>query len=295
MRVTLLGTGTPTPSLRRQGSSLLVEAGGDSIVLDHGPGAHHRLLESGRRATDVTHLVFSHLHYDHCCDYARLLLTRWDQGAGRIPELEVLGPPPLARMTEQLFAPDGVFGPDLQARIAHPGSLDVYAARGGVLPRRRPAPAVRELAPGDTIAGRGWRLTVAEGWHVQPYLRCYGYRIDTEEASLCYSGDSGGVCPAIVSLAQGCDILIHMTHFMTGTEPSADYRRVCGNHLDTAEVAHRAGVGTLVLTHMLEQIDQPGIRERIIAEMSRIFGGAIVWGEDLLEIPLGGPRLARLD
>ena len=35
------------------------------IVWDHGPGAHHRLLESGHRSVDVTHAFFTHLHYDH--------------------------------------------------------------------------------------------------------------------------------------------------------------------------------------------------------------------------------------
>ena len=56
-----------------------------------------------------------------------------------------------------------------------------------------------------------------------------------------------------------------------------------------------AGVKTLVLTHMLEQIDQPGIRERIIREIAEIYDGNIIWGEDLMEIPLTGPRMAKMD
>ena len=106
--------------------------------------------------------------------------------------------------------------------------------------------------------------------------------------------DSGGVCGTVVDLARGADILIHMCHYYSGTEPTAIYRQVCGNHLDTAEVARQAGVGTLVLTHMLEQIDQPGIRERIIGEMSRIFDGTIIWGEDLLQVPITRPELGRM-
>ena len=97
MKLTLLGTGTPAPSLIRQSSGYLVEVGGDLIVMDHGPGAHHRLLEAGRRAVDVGYAFFSHLHYDHCLDYPRLVLQRWDMGADRIPDLAVFGPPPLAR------------------------------------------------------------------------------------------------------------------------------------------------------------------------------------------------------
>ena len=94
MRIRLLGTGTPTPSLRRMCSGYVVEIGDDVIVFDHGFGAHHRLLELGIPPTKVTHFFCSHLHYDHMGDYPRLLLTRWDQGAGKIPELKVYGPPP---------------------------------------------------------------------------------------------------------------------------------------------------------------------------------------------------------
>ena len=78
-KITLLGTGTPAPSLERAGSGYFIEVGNGRIVMDHGPDAHHRLLQSGRRAVDVTHVFFTHLHYDHCMDYGRLVLQRWDQ------------------------------------------------------------------------------------------------------------------------------------------------------------------------------------------------------------------------
>src|SRR5476651_2530608 len=90
----LLGTGTPTPSLRRMCSGYVIRCGTDLILFDHGFGAHQRLLEQGYQAKDVTHLFLSHLHYDHMGDVPRLLLTRWDQGAGQISELQVYGPPP---------------------------------------------------------------------------------------------------------------------------------------------------------------------------------------------------------
>jgi ribonuclease Z len=295
MKITQLGSGTPTPSLVRAGSGYLVEVGDDVIVIDHGPGAHHRLLQTGKRAADVTHLFFSHLHYDHCCDYARLLLTRWDQGADLIPELKVYGPAHTQRMTALLFEPDGVFGPDLNARIHHRGSIDIFEKRGGKPPRKWPKPDVTVVKPGATIDGGRWRVTVAESSHVQPYLECFAYRFDTEDGSLCYSGDSGGVCPSVVKLAEGCDVLIHMNHYMSGTEPTAAYRAACGNHLDTAEVARQAGVKTLVLTHMLEQIDQPGVRERILREMMAIYPGDILWGADLMEFTLAGPRVGDME
>ena len=101
LSVTLLGTGTPAPSLKRQSSGYLIEIGTDLIVWDHGPGAHHCLIESGHRSIDVTHAFFTHHHYDHCMDYGRLVLQRWDQGAARIPELQVYGPSQASRRQDK--------------------------------------------------------------------------------------------------------------------------------------------------------------------------------------------------
>jgi ribonuclease Z len=283
MRITLLGTGTPAPTLERQSSGYLVEVAGDTLVFDHGPGAHHRLIESGRRAVDVTRAFFTHLHYDHFMDYARLVLQRWDMGAGRIDDLDVYGPPPIARLSGLLFDDDGVFGPDIRARVEHQSSLDVFQARGGTLPRRGPAPRVTEVEPGRVIDGGGWRVTVGGAAHVQPQLACVSYRIDSDAGSICYSGDSGA-CEALTELARGCDILVHMNHYFSGTEPSAAYRAACGNHLDNAAMAEKAGVKTLVLTHLLPQIDRPGIREQIVHEIHGVFSGRVVWGEDLMEL-----------
>ena len=111
MRIRLLGTGTPTPSLKRMSSGYLVETGERKVLFDFGPGAYHRMLEAGVRPVEITDVFFTHLHYDHCLDYMRLLMTRWDQGAGRIPELNVYGPAHTARMTELVIGENGMFGP----------------------------------------------------------------------------------------------------------------------------------------------------------------------------------------
>ena len=294
LTVTLLGTGTPAPSRTRQSSGYLIEVGSDLIVWDHGPGAHHRLIESGHRTIDVTHAFFTHLHYDHCMDYGRLVLQRWDQGADRIPDLKVYGPPPIARMTGQLFGADGVYGPDIRARVEHRSSLDVFEARGGKPPRRRPAPAVAEIHAGSVVDGNGWKVTVGHAQHVQPYLECLAFRLDTKEGSICYTGDSGP-SDTIVELAKGCDILIHMNHYFSGTEPTPAYRAACGNHRDNAQIAKRAGVKTLVLTHLLAQIDQPAIREQIVHEIQNVFEGKVIWGEDLMRLDIAGARVAAIE
>ncbi|MFM9849558.1 MAG: MBL fold metallo-hydrolase [Hyphomicrobiaceae bacterium] len=286
MKILLLGTGTPAPSLRRQSSGYLVDTGSDVIVMDHGPGAHHRLLDAGYKATDVTHLFFTHYHYDHVMDYPRMVLTRWDHGDRQTPPLKVYGPPPLREITDRFIGVQGAFALDIAARTESPASLAVYAARGGQGARPRPAPELREISPGDAVSGNGWRISVGPARHVQPYLNCQAYRLETGAGRLVYSGDNGGVYEPFIDFARDCDILIHMNHFLSGTELHEEYRRMTGSHLDVAETAKQARAKTLVLTHLLPHLDQPGVKERMVAEMAKIYDGRIIVREDLMTVPL---------
>jgi len=294
MQIRLLGTGTPTPSLTRMSSGYLITLGSDTMLFDFGPGTYHRLMEAGVQATEVTHVFFSHLHYDHCLDYARLLLTRWDQGGDKIPELKVYGPPFIERMTEALIGDDGAFGPDLKARTEMPVSQAIYEARGGTLPRKRPKPEIIPLKSGDVVAGENWRVDVRSVLHAQPFLDCYGFRLESEAGVFAYSGDSGP-CKAMEALAHDADVLVHMCHYLSGTELSDEFAKACMGHLELAILGRDAAVKNLVISHVTEQMDVPGVRERIISEMSEIYSGNLFFGEDLMTIPLAGPAPRVLD
>lgn len=285
MELTLLGTGTPAPLTHRAGSSYLVRLGNEALLFDCGPGSVRRLLRKGVSPAEITALFLTHLHYDHCADYGYLVLNRWDQGSGKIAELDVFGPPPTAHMTELLFSEDGVYGPDLAGRTQHPGSEFVYEMRGGVLPRKRPAPRVREVAGGDAIDRPHWRVTVAEVVHCQPQLNCLAYRLDAGAQSIVFGGDTAPT-PRLTRLAKSADVLLHMCHMINGVVTDERITSCCSGHLDAARTANEAGVKTLVLVHITEQLEQPGIKERVLHEAAEIFRGQIIFGEDLMDVPL---------
>ena len=292
MRIRLLGTGTPTPSLKRMSSGYLVETGARKILFDFGPGAYHRLLEAGVKPVEVTDVFFTHLHYDHCLDYVRLVMTRWDQGAGKIPELNVYGPAHTRKMTDSII--HDVFGPDLEARTELPMSQAVFEARGGKLPRAKPKPVVRELKNGDVISTNGFVVKVHSVIHAQPILECFGYRLEAEGSSFAYSGDAGP-CKAMEDLARNVDVMVHMCHFISGTALNAEFEKRNGGHLEIARLAQAAGVRNLVASHITEQMDVPGVKERLIREMSELYKGNLFFGEDLMEIPVGAPAPRKLD
>ena len=160
MRIRLLGTGTPTPSLKRMSAGYLVETGDRKVLFDFGPGAYHRMLEAGIRPVEITDIFFTHLHYDHCLDYVRLLMTRWDQGAGRIPELRVYGPAYTARMTEADHRRRRAVRarPRRAHRVAHePGRLRRTRRHAAAPEARAPSCASSRAATSSTAAAFGCR------------------------------------------------------------------------------------------------------------------------------------------
>jgi len=286
MKFTILGSGTPAPSLSRQSSGYVMEMGDDLIVFDHGGGAHQRLLEAGYSAADVTHLFLSHYHYDHTLDVPRLVLTRWDHGEPSQAPLQVFGPDPLVPFLDRFFSVTGSFALDINARRKSPASQAVFNVRGGRGERPGPRLEPTEIRVGDVVTGNGWTVKIGPTRHVQPTLNCVAFRIETADGTIVYSGDNGGVYEPFIEFANGADVLIHMNHFLSGTELNEDYRVMSGSHLDNAETAEKAGVRTLVLTHLQPDLDGFGVKEKMVAEMSAIYSGNIVVGEDLMEVPM---------
>ena len=285
MKVTLLGTGSPVPMTNRASSGYLIEIGDEMIVFDHGQGAHENFLRAGKRAVDLNTIFFSHLHTDHCLDYARLVHNRWDQGAGQIPELNVYAPAYMQRMTDLLFGEHGVFHNDLDGRMNSAPSQRVYLNRGGTLPRRRPAPNITALYDGQVIETPNWKITVREVIHQPGHIEPYAFRLESDEGVLVYSGDTGP-CEAIEELSQDADILIHMCYFISGSFMKPGQKLTSSGHLEAARTAAKANVKTLVTTHFTPQMDALGVKEKCLAEMQQIYAGRIIRGEALLEVPL---------
>ena len=283
MQITLLGTGSPTPSVKRAGSGYLVETPSEVFVFDCGPGSYRRFLEAGKEPTEITQLFVTHWHYDHCTDLPHYVLQRWDQGAGKIPELKIHGPRPIRRIVKALFDEDRVFDSDLEARTRNEMSVAIYRARGGSGARERPRPVIAEAEHGSVFRGDDWTVRAIEVPHVQPWLRCLAYRLESEGRSLVYSGDSGPT-DRMVSFSEGADVLIHMCHYLTGTELNEAMARGCGSPGMIGALARDAGVRTVVLTHITGQIDQPGVRERVVSEVREIFQGTFIFGEDLMVV-----------
>lgn len=83
-----------------------------------------------------------------------------------------------------------------------------------------------------------------------------------------YSGDCGP-CKVMEELARDCDVLVHVCHYLSGTELGRESALGCMGHLELASLGCDAQVKNLVVSHVTEQMDVPGVRERIIREWRR--------------------------
>ena len=74
-KVTLLGTGSPVPSLERFGPSTQVEAGEIKLLFDCGRGTMQRLYQINHNSKDFNKLFLTHLHSDHTIGIPDLWIT----------------------------------------------------------------------------------------------------------------------------------------------------------------------------------------------------------------------------
>lgn len=56
--------------------------------------------------------------------------------------------------------------------------------------------------------------------------------------------------------------------------------------IDAAQIAKETGVNKLILAHQGPNLDQPGSKEKGIADISKIFDGEIIFSEELMTLEI---------
>lgn len=132
-----------------------------------------------------------------------------------------------------------------------------------------------------------------------PVFPALAYRFDTPQGSVVFSGDTTP-CDNVVRLAQGADILVHEVvdieallgriSLLSNFEiVRAQFARAHTQVHEVGNVAARAGVKTLILSHLVpgEGSHAPEEWEAMAREAAPEFEGEIVCGVDLDEFALG--------
>src|SRR5262245_52399460 len=177
-KVTLLGTGVPTPVPDRFGPSTLIEAGDRKLLIDAGRGATIRLNQLGVPMGSVDALLLTHYHSDHTVGIPDLWLTGWLQshfGTRRVP-FRVIGPTGAKTLMSHL---EQAYAADIRIRIE-----DEKLPPDGV------SVEVQEFENDGSVYQRDDLNVVAfEVDHGDMIKPAYGYRIEYGGQAAVISGD----------------------------------------------------------------------------------------------------------
>jgi ribonuclease BN (tRNA processing enzyme) len=236
MRVTVIGCAGSFPGPESPASCYLFEAEGFRLVIDLGNGSLG-VLQRYADLYGIDAICLSHLHADHCVDLGAYFVARQYAVHGPKPAIPVHGP----RGTAE--------------RIAGFGGEDVTSVTARF--------AFRDLDPGTVEIGP-FRVTCD---HVNHPVETFGFRVEHEGWQVAYSADTGET-DALVRLARDADLLLCEASFLDGSDNAPNLHLTARQ---AAEHAARAGVGQLVLTHLVPWNDQ----DCTLAEASAAYGGPL--------------------
>ncbi len=252
IKVTILGSGTCVPSLKRSSCSVLMDINGTKLLFDLGVGTMRRLLEAGTIISEISHLFFSHLHPDHTGEFVPFLFaTKYPETYCRRTPFTVAG----ARGLKDFY--DGL-------RKVYGHWIELQDGILNIIEFDNTAP--------DRLALKVFDVESMPMEHIESSI---GFRITTPDGiSVAYTGDTD-LCDSAVTLAKNADLLICESALPDGM-------KVPG-HLTPSlagDIATQAKARQLVLTHFYPECDMIDIE----AECRKTYHGPLILAEDLMQI-----------
>jgi ribonuclease BN (tRNA processing enzyme) len=247
MSVTVLGSGTCVPSVRRSSPAILVRGDGKHLLLDIGSGTLRRLADVGISIHDIDLIFLSHFHPDHCSDLVPFLFaSKYAFGEPRNKELHLAGGPGLRDLLNGL---QKAFGRWI---VPEGYPFHLHEAKG--------------MIPFENFILKTLPLTHSES--------SIALRVEIPGGkALVYSGDTD-YCENIVALAKNADLLI--------LECSLPEEMKVEGHLFPSlagRIARESLCKRLLLTHFYPPCDE----QDLAREVAKEFSGEIILAEDLME------------
>ena len=272
-KLTLLGTGCPSPSHLRYGPSSLVSYEGTNYLIDAGSGVTQRLSEAGIKPGEIDYFFITHLHSDHIVDLYQLFISGWH--TGRETKFKVYGPKGLKSHFDKIFE-------------AYKEELDLRK-------EWEKRPNVEGLAYEITEINNVLKIELdnatIESVKVDhhPVDPAFGYKFILGPKNIIFSGDTR-YCEVLEKSSKDADILVHEVFVGLDYDPirmSLDTIENISDYHTTPEeigiLASNASVKKLILNHFVPPVfDEDVLVERI----SKHFDGEIVVGKDLMQFDI---------
>jgi len=252
--VTILGSGTCVPSLQRSSCAVLMQVKDSLLLFDTGPGTMRRLLEAGTTIFDISFVFYSHLHPDHSGELVSFLFAnKYADAIRRQIPLTVVAAKGFKIFFKHLKTAYGQWI-ELAPELFNVIELDNSG---------------HDMCSFDSFT--------VESLPVEHIESSIAYKITGPgQKSVVYSGDTD-VSENLVALSKDADLLI------CESAHSDDFK--VKGHLTPSlagEIATRANVRRLVLTHFYPQCDHADIEK----ECRKTYAGPLILAQDLMKIKL---------
>ena len=304
-----LGTAGSMPTTDRSPTALLLRRGGDKLLFDCAEGTQRQMLRSSLGLIDLREVFLTHYHADHYLGLPGMLKTFAVRG--RTLPITIYGPPGLRDLFVALRRIFGRLTYRYELVEIRPGDvlergdyrLATFAVAHGVSSLgyalvESPRPGRFDVEAADALGvpsgpergalQRGEHVTLPGGGTVRPEDVLGPPRPGRK---LVITGDTAP-SDAIVEAAWDADVLVTEATFAEEERGRAQET----NHqtaAQAAEIAQRANVGLLVLTHLSNRYFGPEIAE----EARAIFPETVVPRDfDVVEVPFaerGTPHLVK--
>ena len=299
LRVTFLGTAGSIPSVERNSSAIFIQFGSHRVLFDCGEGTQRQMMMA-KTGFKVEAIFITHLHTDHFVGLFGLLETmslneRQERLTVYSPHPEFLSSIFKAFGYDELSFPvevrelkDGEsvrFGNFriVAFRTEHIVKSYGYALiedeRRGKFNREKaeelgikPGPLYAKLARGESV--------VVDGKVITPEMVLGKPRPGRK---VVYTGDTRP-CERVVEIARNADLLIHDASFTSELDDWAKETKH-STAREAAEVARKAGVKRLILTHISARYKDP---TPLLEEAKEVFENVEV-AEDFMVVEVPYP------
>lgn len=268
LKVTLLGTGTPRPSIERFGAATLVEYMNEKYLFDVGRGATIRLNQLGLSPSDINHLFITHLHSDHVTGYSDFWLTGWIWQ--RETKLNVYGPDGTSNFVNYICQ-------------AHSKDIEYRHAHTNIATHNLPAIS-KDIEEGIVYDNNDVKITAFRVEHGS-VEDAFGYRFETSNHSIVFSGDTT-FSKNLIRYGKKADLLIHELAVIRPNLLYANERlkKISEYHTsidDLASVINAISPKQTVLNHLLLIGEE---ESSIKDKLEILFGKKVILGSDLMLI-----------
>ena len=307
--VVLLGTSGSMPTAQRAPSATLVRRGGERLLFDCAEGTQRQLLRSAVGLVELREVFLTHYHADHYLGLPGMLKTF--SLRGRTLPITIYGPPGLhdlftalrrifGKLTYRYDLVEMPPGAELERGeyvlrtfpVAHEVAAIGYALEERERPGRFDVGAADALGvpagPERGALQAGGSVTLPDGRVITPDAVLGPARPGRK---LVLTGDTAPAA-SVIAAAHGAEVLLHEATFCEDERERAR-ETAHTTAAEAAQIALRAEVGLLVLTHLSNRYFGP----EVAREAREIFPETVVPRDfDVVEIPFperGPPRLVK--